>query len=93
MRKNSTYNDAFRELVDGANKSLVIWNGLSSIQAEIAVGLDVSSCVTKTPCAADTWTKVIVHCTITRVATRSKPSLTTTEWAFFIFNISKGVKA
>jgi hypothetical protein len=30
MRKKSTYGDAFRELVGGANKRLAIWNGLSS---------------------------------------------------------------
>lgn len=41
MTKNSTYDEAFRELVDGANKPLVVWNGLSSIQAEQKVGLDV----------------------------------------------------
>lgn len=40
MTKNSTYDEAFRELVDGANKPLVIWNGLSSIQAETKVSLD-----------------------------------------------------
>jgi hypothetical protein len=32
MRKKSTYCDAFRELVVGANKRLAIWNGLSSIR-------------------------------------------------------------
>ncbi|BDG42368.1 hypothetical protein BV455_00990 [Parageobacillus caldoxylosilyticus] len=42
MRKKSTYCDAFRELVAGANKRLAIWNGLSSIRLNRkVVGLDV----------------------------------------------------
>ncbi|AHA58121.1 hypothetical protein M493_04152 [Geobacillus genomosp. 3] len=32
MRKKSTYGDALRELVGGANKRLAIWNGLSSFR-------------------------------------------------------------
>ncbi|GAC90115.1 hypothetical protein KN10_0551 [Anoxybacillus flavithermus NBRC 109594] len=55
MTKNSTYNEAFRELVDGANKPLVVWNGLSSIQAEQKVGLDV--CLTLQRCHACAWAK------------------------------------
>ncbi|KFZ43838.1 hypothetical protein CS060_02240 [Anoxybacillus flavithermus] len=49
MTKNSTYDEAFRELVDGANKPLVVWNGLSSIQVEKS-RLERLPYVTKAPC-------------------------------------------
>ncbi|MBA2874925.1 hypothetical protein HNR31_001696 [Anoxybacillus caldiproteolyticus] len=60
MRKNSTYCDACRELVGGANKRLAIWNGLSSIQAELGVGLDV--CLALQRCHAKiAWNRAIVR--------------------------------
>lgn len=68
MTKNSTYDEAFRELVDGANKPLVVWNGLSSIQAETKSRLGRLPYVTKVPCMR--MGKVIVVSAITRVAPR-----------------------
>lgn len=54
MRKKSTYCDAFRELVGGANKRLAIWNGLSSIRLNeqlALVGFGRLPYVIKAPCA------------------------------------------
>jgi hypothetical protein len=59
MRKKSTYCDAYRELVVGANKWLAIWNGLSSIQAERLVGLDVCLALQRSH-AKKAWNRVIV---------------------------------